>query len=60
VEHDFADIFGLCEAEKYSTANKKAIVYKNQFFDRIKSFGKPLGAISSTAPIIVRNHAKQK
>ena len=46
VESDFAAIFGLCESEKCATVNKDAVVYKNEIFDRIKSFGKPLGAIS--------------
>lgn len=46
VEHDFAAIFGLCESEKCATASKNAVVYKNEIFDRIKSIGKPLGAIS--------------
>lgn len=47
VESDFAAIFGLCESEKCATVNKNAVVYKNEVFDRIKSFGKPLGEISS-------------
>ena len=45
VENDFAAIFGLCESEKCATVNKNAVVYKNEVFDRIKSFGKPLGDI---------------
>lgn len=47
VENDFAAIFGLCESEKCATVNKNAVVYKNEVFDRIKSFGKPLGDIST-------------
>ena len=47
MEIDFAAIFGLCESEKCATVNKNAVVYKNEAFDRIKSFGKPLGEISS-------------
>ena len=47
MENDFAAIFGLCESEKCAMVNKNAVVYKNEVFDRIKSFGKPLGDIST-------------
>lgn len=46
VESDFAPIFGLCELEKCAVANKNAVIYRNEIFDRIKSTGKPLGEIS--------------
>lgn len=46
IEDDFAPIFGLCESEKCATVNKRAVVYKNEVFERIKSAGIPLGEIS--------------
>lgn len=46
VEGDFSAIFGFCDMEKAAIANKNAVIYHNEVFDRTKSVGKPLGEIS--------------
>lgn len=46
LNNDFAAIFRFCEMEKCAIANKNAVIYRNEVFDRIKSVGMPLGEIS--------------
>jgi len=46
VEDEFAPIFALAKVDKSFIVSKKAIIYSNEVFERLKGLGKSLGEVN--------------
>lgn len=47
VYDDFSPMFGFCKSENSFIANKYAVIYANEVFEKIKNIGKSLGDITT-------------
>lgn len=47
IEDEFAALFGLAESEKSFVIKDTAVIYSNEVFERLKTVGKSLGAITN-------------